>query len=232
MAISDCTFQNVTLSAGNGSAISHRIGDGFSFVVKDTTFNHCSAMYGGALYLVISADPSLIQMNGIDYISGGNSATMAGSTLFILIKGYDNLNADQFSSFITADDTQNEEAKVQLSTGAILTIAELLGENGSNASSESGDVEEEKNQYLVCVWIDQGAEGSGKVVVEVVNEGEELSSVCHITMEEGDIEANVGTVEKNGEAIAFPMGNEFTKLLQQCETFDIALNISRSLYDG
>ena len=229
MSISNCTFENVTLSQGNGSAISNRIGDEFSFVVKDSQFGHCTALYGGAIYLVISADPSLIHMSGIDYISGRNSATIAGSTLFIVVKGCDKLTAEQFNSFLMSSDAQ-KESMVECSAGDIITLAEFLSGGGSNGSSE-GD-EGEKNTFFVCVWIDREAEGTGKVVVEIVEEEELSESACQVGMEEGEVVTNVGTGEKNGEEIVLSIGNELTQVLQQCETFEIAVNVSSTLYNG
>ena len=227
--ISNSSFKSIQLSEGNGSAINCHVGIDLSFVVVNSSFSYCSAIYGGAVYLMISGDPSVIELSNVAF--EGNSASTTGNTLYVVWRSMESMYSNQFSSFVTLSEEMNEEAKVE--TGKeIVTLAEFVSdeEEGSGSGSEG----EGKNIYAVCTQIEI-SDSIGKVIVAVVNETEELSGDgCIVGMEGGEVSGDV-EIEKgevNGEGVVVDMGSELTKVLGECEDIKIVLNITYGLSNG
>ena len=108
---------------------------GFSLVCVNSSFSNCSSEYGGAVYLVISGDPSEIEMS--DVIFKENSASKGGNTLYVVWKSTSWLTSEQFSSFLTCDE---EEAKVETWKGKVATLGEFVSSGGSEGEGENGYV--------------------------------------------------------------------------------------------
>ena len=194
--------------------ISARMGDGSSFVVLNSTFTHCSAMYGGAVYLVISGDPSLIEMSDVIFEENSASSSNGGNTLYIVWKSTSSMDSTQFDSFETSSE---DEVKVETWKGTIVTFGEFVS-GGSGCGSEGG---EGKNGYKVCTEIEI-TEKVGTVKVAVLDREEEMSGqTCVVGMEEGEVEGEV-----SGEGVRVNMGRELTEVLSECEDIQIVMNVT------
>ena len=235
VTIRDSTFESVAFDGGNGSVIDGLIGVGLSFVVVNSTFSHCSAMYGGAIYLNVSGEPLMIEMSDVLFEGKGNKASKGGNTVYVVWRSRSNMESNQFSSFVNSSE---EEAMVEMWNGEIVRLGELVS-GGSGSGSGSGSEGEGKNQFMVCTYVKMEENNTGTVVVAVVDEeeGGEGGEGCVVGMEGGEIEGEVivegsGIGEVNGEEVVVEMGKELTRVLQECENIEIVMNVTYSGSNG
>ena len=230
------SFQSVRLSKGNGSVIYAGIGQDFSFVIEESSLLNCSAEYGGAIYLILSTDPSRIEMKTLTFAEEGsrNEASVEGNTLYIVWnwKSVLNIPEDLFSSFVPFSESANE-VKVEMSNTRTVTLEELLGSGSGIGECTGGEV----TGFVVCTQIEiYSEENVGKVIVSVKDEGgeeEEGSEYgCNVEMESGDIKTEMGRGEVNGEEVVMDMGSELTKVFHKCEDVSIVMNLSYPLFNG
>ena len=176
------------------------------------------------MYLMISGDPSTIEMNEVKFEGNGNTAYKAGNTLYVVWKSTSNMISDQFSSFVNA----SEDAKVETSKGEIIRLGEFV----SSGESSEEEEEEGKNGYKVCAQIEM-RNNTGKVVVIVMDEEEESGGEgCVVGMEGGEVSGERSMGEVNGEGVVVDMGSELTQMMQECEDIEIVMNVSYSLSTG
>ena len=238
LTISDSAFQSVALEGGNGAVICASVGEGLSFVVINSSFTQCSAMNGGAVYVVIGSDPMMINMSEVGY--SGNSASNEGNTLYVVWKSTESMRSDEFEPFMNCDE---KEAKVEEKKRGIVILREYVNGGGSSeeggecicececesesmSGSGSGSVSEGegKEGYRVCAQIKQEGE-IGRVVVGVMEgEGESGGGGCVVGMEGGEVYVGVGEV--NGEEAVVEVGDALTKVIQRCESIEIVMNVT------
>ena len=233
--MSESTFESVGLSGGNGAVINSRVGDECTFVVMNSSFTHCSAMNGGAVYVVISGEPELINMSNVGY--SGNSASNEGNTLYVVWRSVESMKGEMFSSFEGASE---DEAKVATGKGLIVGLGEFVSGGGGiedcSCESWSGSEGEGKEGYKVCAQIKKEG-NAGRVVVGVMKgkggerEGEEeWEEGCVVMMEGGEVYVGVGGV--NGGDARVDVGDALTRVLHQCESLEIVMNVTYGLSNG
>ena len=195
-------------------------------MLNGVTFTHCSAVNGGAVYVVISGDPSEIEMSNVT--GDENSASGYENTLYVVWKS--TLNIREFSSFVELSEEMNGQAKVEKWNGEIVTLREYV--NGSGGSIVEGS--ESESGYKVCAELEM-SEDIGKLKVVVLNGKEEEGDGgegCVVGIEGGEVSGEVKVEGGNGEEIVVDMGKEMTKVFSQCEDLSIVMNVTYGLSNG
>ena len=60
-------------------------------MIGNASFSHCSASYGGAMYLKISGNPSRIEINDVRFEGNKNNASVERNTLYVVWKGIEKM---------------------------------------------------------------------------------------------------------------------------------------------
>ena len=223
LTLSHSTIEKVALAGGNGSAIHSILGVDSSLVVVNCSFSNCSARYGGAIYLLISGVPLLIDMSDVTFEGKGNSASKEGNTLYVVWHSTSTICSDQFRSFVEVSEEWSEETKVETWKGNTKPLREFV-----NVGERSG--------FGVCTQIKkEGNVGTVMVAVvdETVAEEEEVGGDgCVVRMEGGEVSGEVELGEVNGEVVKVNMGSELKKIMEECEDIQIVMTVSSDLMNG
>ena len=119
--IDGCPFSFFTFSSGNGATLSATLRSSDSLTIRASTYSSCSAKYGGAIYLSLSAQPSTLSISLTDYSS--NIASTSGPTVFVDAISSSYLSIDQFSDFISCASQNGGALSATLAPGYLLSIS-------------------------------------------------------------------------------------------------------------
>ena len=213
------------------------------FVLDRVSFVECSAKYGGAIYLVISGDPCVMEMSGVMFEGNGNVGYSAGNTLYIVWKSISNIYIAQLSSFIRERSEEEEEGggggngeEVRIETwkGKIVGLEEFVSGRWMNGFEVRTEIDVSDSIGKVVVEVMEEEEEKGEEEEEGEEEGEEgeegSGEGCVVGMEGGEVNAEVYMGKKvgevNGEGVVVDVGKELKRVLEECEEIKIVMNVT------
>ena len=132
LRLTSCIFEGCSANT-KGGAIYAEISKGSIFSVTECTFKRCTAGGGGAIYLVITGMPTTLKFESIEFYGLENKASSSGSdgnTIFVSTSSHTYVDTSNFTPFITADESINEEAYGQIGFSAKKLLADLFTFSG------------------------------------------------------------------------------------------------------
>ena len=144
----DSSSSSSSISVSCGGVIYAELGSNDALNISNSSITSCSADYGGGIFLSLSAKPSALSMEDLNFSSNAALNGMeCGNTLFVNASYSDCINQSQFTPFMSCESDTSNQAYGSISGGSYQRLAHLVGFENQNCvgSSISGSSNENES---------------------------------------------------------------------------------------